>query len=184
MERTQYKLKDICNIQYGYAFDSKKFSDNPNNIALIRIRDVKTGKSHTYYSGDYDNTYIVNAGDILIGMDGEFNIARWKSIDALLNQRVCKLVAKEGTNEEYLRFAMVKELKVIEDKYMNFMGIFQYWLKGKFGKDIGGSFSTGIAQSESKLYSLASKILEPVERVIKPPVGISEIIILSNRCTG
>ena len=85
---------------------------------------------------------------------------------------------------ELCRKAEKTGLKVIEDKYMNFMGIFPYWLKGKFGKDIGGSFSTGIAQSESKLYSLASKILEPVERVIKPPVGISEIIILSNRCTG
>lgn len=29
---------------------------------------------------------------------------------------VCKLTAKEGTNEEYLRFAMVKALKAIEDK--------------------------------------------------------------------
>ena len=30
-------------------------------------------------------------------MDGEFNIARWKSREALLNQRVCKVVAKSGT---------------------------------------------------------------------------------------
>ena len=57
-----------------------------------------------------------SAGDLLIGMDGEYNIARWKSSDALLNQRVCRLTAKEGTNEDYLRFAMVKALKIIEDK--------------------------------------------------------------------
>lgn len=68
-------------------------------------------------------------------------------------------------------------LKVIEDKYMNFMGIFPYWMKGKFGKDTGGSFSTGIAQNESKLYSAAARILEPLERLIKPPVGISEIAV-------
>lgn len=114
MERTQYKLKDICNIQYGYAFDSKKFSDNPNNIALIRIRDVKTGKSHTYYSGDYDNTYIVNAGDILIGMDGEFNIAKWKSEPALLNQRVCKIIPNKEVNADYLQYYLSIELKNIE----------------------------------------------------------------------
>ena len=28
-------------------------------------------------------------------MDGEFNIARWKVDGALLNQRVCKVVAKK-----------------------------------------------------------------------------------------
>ena len=110
------KLIDICDIQYGYAFDSACFTDDNSYPPLVRVRDVKRGFSETFYAGKYPEEYILHAGNLLIGMDGEFNIARWKSIDALLNQRVCKLVAKEGTNEEYLRFAMVKELKVIEDK--------------------------------------------------------------------
>ena len=83
---------------------------------LVRIRDVKRGYSETYYSGDYSEEYLITSGDLLIGMDGEFNIARWKSDRALLNQRVCKLTAKKGTNEEYLRFAMAKVLKEIEQK--------------------------------------------------------------------
>ena len=110
------KLTDICDIQYGYAFDSVYFTEDSSYPPLVRIRDVKRGFSETYYSGEYPEEYVLHAGDLLVGMDGEFNIARWKSIDALLNQRVCKLTAKEGTNEEYLRFAMVKALKTIEDK--------------------------------------------------------------------
>ena len=77
---------------------------------------MKRGFSETFYSGEYPEEYVIHKGDLIVGMDGEFNIARWKSIDALLNQRVCKLKAKEGTNEEYLRFALVKALKTIEDK--------------------------------------------------------------------
>jgi type I restriction enzyme S subunit len=77
---------------------------------------VKRGYSETYYSGDYPEEYILSEGDLLVGMDGEFNIARWKCSGALLNQRVCKLVAKIGTNEEYLRFAMSKSLKEIEQR--------------------------------------------------------------------
>ena len=110
------KLIDICDIQYGYAFDSKYFTENSLYPPLVRIRDVKRGYSETYYSGDYPEEYILAAGDLLVGMDGEFNIARWKSDGALLNQRVCKLTAKKGTNEEYLRFAMSKSLKEIEEK--------------------------------------------------------------------
>ena len=110
------KLTDICDIQYGYAFDSACFTEDSSYPPLVRIRDVKRGFSETYYSGEYPEEYVLHAGDLLVGMDGEFNIARWKSIDALLNQRVCKLTAKVGTNEEYLRFAMVKALKTIEDK--------------------------------------------------------------------
>ena len=110
------KLTDICDIQYGYAFDSKCFTEEPLYPPLVRIRDVKRGYSETYYSGDYSEEYLITSGDLLIGMDGEFNIARWKSDRALLNQRVCKLTAKKGTNEEYLRFAMAKVLKEIEQK--------------------------------------------------------------------
>lgn len=110
------KLTDICDIQYGYAFDSKCFTEDPLYPALVRIRDVKRGYSETYYSGDYPEEYLITSGDLLIGMDGEFNIARWKSDRALLNQRVCKLTAKKGTNEEYIRFAMSKVLKEIEHK--------------------------------------------------------------------
>ena len=110
------RLIDICDIQYGYAFDSACFTEDNSYPPLARIRDVKRGYSETYYAGDYPEEYVLHTGDLLVGMDGEFNIARWKSIDALLNQRVCKLTAKEGTNEEYLRFAMVKALKAIEDK--------------------------------------------------------------------
>lgn len=108
------KLIDICDIQYGYAFDSKCFTDDSCYPPLVRIRDVKRGYSETYYSGDYPKEYVLASGDLLVGMDGEFNIARWKCDGALLNQRVCKLIAKKGTNEEYLRFAMTKALKEIE----------------------------------------------------------------------
>lgn len=107
------RLADICDIQYGYAFDSKCFTEDSSYPQLVRIRDVKRGYSETYYSGNYPEEYILSEGDLLIGMDGEFNIARWKCSGALLNQRVCKLTTKVGTNEEYLRFAMLKSLKEI-----------------------------------------------------------------------
>lgn len=70
-------------------------------------------------------------------------------------------------------------LRAVENKYMNFFGIIPYGLKGKFGRDTGGSFSTSIDEGESKLYSLASAVLEPLEKIVKPPVGISEFIILT-----
>lgn len=110
------RLLDLCDIKYGYAFDSKRFTDNPIYPPLVRIRDVKRGFSETFYAGEYSKEYLLHKGDLLIGMDGEFNIARWKSVDALLNQRVCKISAKKGTNEEYIRFALSKKLKNIEDK--------------------------------------------------------------------
>ena len=108
------KLTDVAEIKYGCAFDSKSFTDDDSYPQLVRIRDVKRGFSETFYKGEYSRDYVLSAGDLLVGMDGEFNIARWKVDGALLNQRVCKIVARPGTYEEYLRFILGKVLKEIE----------------------------------------------------------------------
>lgn len=108
------KLTEVADIQYGYAFDSKSFTDDTSYPQLARIRDVKRGFSETFYKGEYSKDYVLYAGDLLVGMDGEFNVARWKVDGALLNQRVCKIVARPNTDEEYLRFILRKVLKKIE----------------------------------------------------------------------
>ena len=85
------KFVDFVNVQYGYPFDSKNFTDNNQYIPLIRIRDVLQGKASTYYNGEYSEDYLIKRGDILVGMDGNFNLGVWDDRDGLLNQRVCKL---------------------------------------------------------------------------------------------
>lgn len=111
------KLTDICSILYGCPFDASLFSTTKTEgMPLIRIRDVKGGKTETYYTGTYSPEFIIRKGDYLIGMDGEFNIAPWQSEDALLNQRVCKIDSKSSdvTIQFVYRF-LTKELKRIED---------------------------------------------------------------------
>ena len=109
------KLTDICEIQYGYAFDSAKFS-TVEGIPLIRIRDVVRGYSETYTTEVCGEEYIVNDGDMLIGMDGEFNIAHWCGGKAYLNQRVCRLIPTDAVDALYLYYFMPKALKEIEAK--------------------------------------------------------------------
>lgn len=109
------KLGQLVEILSGFAFDASNFSDE-GDLALIRIRDVLRGHSNTFYNGKYDAKFLVQKGDMLIGMDGEFNRARWASAPALLNQRVCKIRASEPElDEDYLFHFLPKALKVIED---------------------------------------------------------------------
>ena len=100
-------LPDVCKIQYGYAFDSSKFSDN-EGTPLVRIRDVVRGFSETYTTEQCSDEYIVQNGDILIGMDGEFNIAYWNGGKAYLNQRVCRLIPTEKIDSAYLFYFIPK----------------------------------------------------------------------------
>lgn len=110
------KLGEVCNIQYGYAFDSKCFCDNKDYPQLVRIRDVNRGFSETYYNGTIPDGYDVNRGDYLIGMDGEFNIAQWQSEKALLNQRVCKIWASKDIIDRFMFYNMRVILKQIEEE--------------------------------------------------------------------
>ena len=90
------KLVAVSDVLYGYPFESSLFSEDYTYMPLIRIRDVKPAKASTYYSGEFNETYRVKKGDILVGMDGEFNLGKWDDRDGLLNQRVLKLKGKEG----------------------------------------------------------------------------------------
>lgn len=109
------KLISVSDVLYGYPFDSSNFSEEPNNTPLIRIRDIKLGKASTYYSGEILEAYQIKRGDILVGMDGEFNIGKWDDIDGLLNQRVLKLSGKEGSCiDGYLFHYMGPVFKKIE----------------------------------------------------------------------
>ena len=116
------KLVDEVDVLYGYPFDSHLFCEDATLMPLIRIRDVKPAKASTYYNGETIEEYRITKGDILVGMDGNFNLEKWNDVDGLLNQRVCKLSSKN------------------EGKVLN--GFIYHYLKPIF-KSIEGELNSG-----------------------------------------
>lgn len=113
----QQRIGNAAEILSGYAFDSNGFNTNSEGMPVIRIRDVIRGHTTTFYNGTYDERYVVENGDILVGMDGEFNLGIWNGGRALLNQRVCKITPKNGiADKNFLKHFLPFELKKIEDK--------------------------------------------------------------------
>ena len=111
-------LVDVATVQYGYPFEAEKFTDDESYIPLIRIRDVMPAQASTYYEGTYPPEYIVKKGDILVGMDGNFNLEKWNDRDGLLNQRVCKISTKDNNIilNDYLYHYLRPEFKKIENE--------------------------------------------------------------------
>lgn len=106
--------KHLFQIQCGYPFNSQNFT-NDSGFPLIRIRDITSGKTETYYKGTYDTDYIVHSNDLLIGMDGDFNVRWWESEDALLNQRCCRVNNNSKIEKKYLFYYLPIGLKVSND---------------------------------------------------------------------
>jgi len=110
------RLADYITIQNGYAFASDCF-DQKYGKPLIRIRDLISQNPTTYFNSTFPSEYLVKAGDLIIGMDGEFRAVRWNGPEALLNQRVCRLlVDPKRIDLGYLSYSIRKPLKRIEDE--------------------------------------------------------------------
>lgn len=109
-------LGDLLAVQNGFAFSSKKFSET-KGVPLIRIRDLKNdGASAVKFDGEYDPSYLIDDGDLLIGMDGEFVCYEWAGGPALLNQRVCRLTDFSSDLEpRFVLYGINKFLREIED---------------------------------------------------------------------
>jgi len=108
-------LGKIATVLNGYAFKSAKFTRD-KGFPLIRIRDVGKGSTATNYEGEYDKKYIVEKGDLLIGMDGDFHSGRWHGSKGLLNQRVCKIILEtEDFSISFLEYLLPGYLKAINN---------------------------------------------------------------------
>lgn len=109
------KLNYIIKVQNGYPFNSNKFSLD-SGFPLIRIRDISSGVAETFYTGKYDNEYVVSRGDLLVGMDGDFTVRLWDSDDALLNQRCCRIFNNSIVlYRKYLCYFLPLALKIVND---------------------------------------------------------------------
>lgn len=108
-------LSDVVKTLPGFAFSSEFFTEK-EGVPLIRIRDLGDNNTETLYSGPYEEDYLVEKGDVLVSMDGEFNVHIWKSSPALLNQRVMKIFPsnQKELDKLYLYYASQKPLKTFE----------------------------------------------------------------------
>lgn len=127
--------KYVTELLPGFAFNSDLFSSDETDMPLIRIRDIMNTSTKSFYSGQYPKAYIIRKGDVLVGMDGDFNVAIWNGPDGLLNQRVCKVEDAPGFSAKYAYYVLPRLLKCINDitysttvKHLSTFDIYQEYL--------------------------------------------------------
>jgi len=110
-----HKLIEVCDVVYGFAFKANKFNEVSNGLPVIRIGDIDKEKTDKFFNGKYDKKYIINRGDILLGLSGSFKANRWQGKKALLNQRVATLRNfGDKTAERFVFYQLPKLLKNLE----------------------------------------------------------------------
>lgn len=109
------KVREVAKIVNGFPFDSKLFSPTTGH-PLIRIRDLNQANTAIRYDGPLVREVVVEPGELLIAMDGDFNVGTWRGREpALLNQRVCCVRGINPLVTRFLRYVLPLPLKEIND---------------------------------------------------------------------
>lgn len=108
------RLVDMAEIQYGYAFDGTLFNADKNGTPIIRIRNIPQAETMDYTTEHVSENYLVQNGEIIVGMDGEFHINAWAGNTAYLVQRVCCIRPKNTEIKGWLLQAIYEPIKFFE----------------------------------------------------------------------
>lgn len=108
------RLRDQAKVVNGYPFDSELFTAD-TGLPLVRIRDIASADTEVRYAGDPVPEALLEGGEILVGMDGDFNVARWQGGEALLNQRVCCVRPGPTIDGRFLYYVLPAPLSLINE---------------------------------------------------------------------
>lgn len=108
------RVKEHTTLVSGFPFDSELFSRTAG-IPLIRIRDLESDATEAFFEGPPVDSVLVDTGDLIVGMDGDFNVALWRGERALLNQRLCCLRPKSSVDRRFLYYVLPLHLRRIND---------------------------------------------------------------------
>jgi type I restriction enzyme S subunit len=118
-------LKDIAQVQQGFAFKSQDFNNNAG-IPVIKIKNISSGEVNLsdvqYYNnktGQNLEKYQVTKGDVLIAMTGSHleqpnsvvgKVSLYRSnLTCLLNQRTAKFIPRKNTTKLFLYYCLKQD---------------------------------------------------------------------------
>ena len=109
------RVADLAELVNGHPFESADFADE-GAVPLVRIRDILSKPFQTFVSREVvPEAAVVRDGDVVVGMDGDFNLVYWTRGPAALNQRLCLLRSNGQADTRFLAYALPSHLKVIND---------------------------------------------------------------------
>ena len=112
------RVRFLATLVNGHPFSSDDFSNEPrgNDIPLARIRDIKNPEFTTFIDREkVPDEVVIQNGDLVIGMDGDFNSIIWDKGPAALNQRMCLLRSPDSKDLRFISYAISDQLKLINE---------------------------------------------------------------------
>jgi type I restriction enzyme S subunit len=111
---TLRRLGDLVTCVNGHPFPSEEFGPT-GHTPIVRIRDLLASEFETFTEGSVPPRARLRDHDLVIGMDGDFNVVYWDRGPAALNQRLCLLRPREGVDIRFVFYTLPDILRIIND---------------------------------------------------------------------
>ena len=104
----------VADVRYGASFKSALFNADQVGRPLVRIRDLRHEQPGVWTAEEHPKGYLIQPGEVVVGMDGEFRAYLWGGEDAWLNQRVCVFHPRKPHGSVFLRNSISPLLARVE----------------------------------------------------------------------
>jgi len=104
----------IADVIYGAPYKSAFFNGDKIGQPLIRIRDLGSSAPDIFTTEELPRGYLVQPGDLIVGMDGEFRAHIWCGPEAWLNQRLCCFKPKADASRAFVHYSIERLLDFFE----------------------------------------------------------------------
>ena len=162
----------IAKIIYGAPFASKLFNTDGLGKPIIRIRDLKEQAFVTFTTEEHPKGHLIQPGDIVVGMDGEFRPYIWGNEPAWLNQRVCIFESNRPKGKAFVLYTIKPLLNKIEQTQVATTVI-------HIGKKDFDAFEI-VLPDEATLDSFDSITAPMIEKIVNNSLQNKRLAILQN----
>lgn len=156
------KISEVCEIINGFPCKREYYSEEQEgNVPIIRIQNMNDNDNgYVYYSGKYDSNCLVENNTILVSLSGTIKTYLWNKGEALLNQRIVKIIPNNKMVQKYVYYLLLSKINELKQK-------------GKL------SIINNVSVNELKNISFTEKSINAQQKIVDELDKINEC--LSNR---
>ena len=106
-QRSRVAVYDVATYQNGRAFKPAE-TRAESGLPIVKIAELNRGITPTTgrFDGEVDAKYLITKGDVIFAWSGTIVVKRWDGPDAVLNQHLFKVEAKDGYDQDFVYYLL------------------------------------------------------------------------------
>jgi type I restriction enzyme S subunit len=161
-------IGEICDFESGNGFTPQDW--DTEGLPIIRIQNLNGSQSFNYFRGEPEPSWVVEPGELLFAWAGvkgvSFGPTLWNGPRGVLNQHIYRIRPRDGTDLQWLHYALAEVTSEIEAKAHGFKTSLVHVRKSDITRAKVAHPPTPIQRQVANILSSWDDAIEKTERLI------------------